>query len=85
MKTNSIQGKTFAFTGTLSSYDRATARRMVESRGGSVQFMIDSNLDYLVEGSYVGSRVNRSFELGIPVLTDSQFEEMLGIGDGPQK
>lgn len=85
MKTNSIQGKTFAFTGDLSSYDRASARQLVESRGGSVQFMIDSNLDFLVEGSYAGSRLNRALELGIPVLTDSQFEEMLGIGDGPQK
>jgi DNA ligase (NAD+) len=70
-------GKTFLFTGTL-SVPRARAREMVRREGGSVAAGISGKVDYLVAGEDPGSKVAKARELGVPVLTEGQFLEMLG-------
>ena len=70
-------GKTFLFTGTL-SMPRARAQEMVRREGGSVAAGISGKVDYLVAGEDPGNKLAKARELGVPVLTERQFLDMLG-------
>jgi DNA ligase (NAD+) len=70
-------GKTFLFTGTL-SMPRARAQEMVRREGGSVAAGISGKVDYLVAGEDPGTKLAKARKLGVPVLTEGQFLEMLG-------
>jgi DNA ligase (NAD+) len=70
-------GKTFLFTGTL-TMPRARAQEMVRREGGSVAGGISGKVDYLVAGEDPGSKLAKAKELGVQVLTERQFLEMLG-------
>ena len=56
---------------------RARAREMVRREGGSVAAGISGKVDYLVAGEEPGSKLAKAKELGVPVLTEGQFLEML--------
>ncbi len=71
-----FSGKTFLFTGTL-SMPRARARELVRKEGGNIAAGIGRNVDYLVAGEDPGSKLAKARELGIPVLTEREFAEML--------
>lgn len=71
-----MSGKTFLFTGTL-SIPRARAGDLVRKEGGSVAAGISAKVDYLVAGEDPGSKVSKAKRLGIPVLTEERFTEML--------
>jgi len=70
-------GKTFLFTGTL-SMPRARAQEMVRREGGSVSAGISGKVDYLVAGEDPGSKLAKARDLGVQVLTERQFLEMVG-------
>jgi DNA ligase (NAD+) len=70
-------GKTFLFTGTL-SMPRARAQELVRREGGSVAPGISGKVDYLVAGEDPGSKLAKARELGVAVLTESEFLRMLG-------
>jgi DNA ligase (NAD+) len=77
-----MSGKTFLFTGTL-SIPRARAQELVRKEGGSVASGISAKVDYLVAGEDPGSKLSKAKQLGIPVLTEERFMEMLeGKGRG---
>jgi DNA ligase (NAD+) len=69
-------GKTFLFTGTL-SVPRSRAQELVRKEGGSVAAGISGKVDYLVAGENAGSKLARAKKLGVPVLTETQFLDML--------
>lgn len=69
-------GKTFLFTGTL-SIPRARAQEMVRREGGSVAAGISGKVDYLVAGEDPGSKLAKARDLGVPILTERQFLDML--------
>ena len=70
-------GKTFLFTGAL-SMPRARARELVRKEGGTVAAGISGKVDYLVAGEDPGSKLPKARELGVPVLTEAQFLELVG-------
>jgi len=72
-----LKGLTFVFTGALESFTRDEARDLVESFGGKTASRISKKVDYVVVGSDPGSKYDRARELGIPVLTENQFREMV--------
>jgi DNA ligase (NAD+) len=74
------KGLTFVFTGTLESFARDEARNLVESLGGKTASSVSKRVDYVVVGSDPGSKYDRAKELGIPVLSESQFREMVERG-----
>jgi DNA ligase (NAD+) len=76
IRAGKASGKTFLFTGTL-SMPRARAQEMVRREGGSVAAGISGKVDYLVAGEEPGSKLAKAKELGVPVLTEGQFLEML--------
>lgn len=73
-----LTGKSFVFTGTLESYGRDEAGELVRAKGGTVSSSISANTDYLVVGGEPGSKAKKAEELGVTVLTESQFESLIG-------
>jgi DNA ligase (NAD+) len=70
-------GKTFVLTGTLAAMGRAEAKHAIEERGGRVGSAISSKTDYLVAGEEAGSKLKKAQELGIRILTEAEFAELL--------
>jgi DNA ligase (NAD+) len=57
---------------------RARARELVRKEGGTVAAGISGKVDYLVAGEDPGSKLPKARELGVPVLTEAQFLELVG-------
>ena len=70
-------GMTFVLTGTLSRFDRKTAEDMIEERGGKAAGSVSKKTTYVVAGEEAGSKLRKAQELGIPVLTEDEFLDML--------
>ncbi len=76
----SLQGLSFVFTGTLSSLKRAEAKAMVREAGGKVMSSVSRNTDYVVVGEKPGSKLEKAQKLGIPVLSEQEFLDLLSSG-----
>ena len=76
-KSGKFAGLTFLFTGTLSTQDRTTAKQKVESLGGKAASAISKNIDYLVAGDKAGSKLAKAEELGIKIISEEEFNDML--------
>lgn len=72
-----FNGRTFVFTGSLAEMDRDEARRRVESEGGTVTGSVSKKTDYVVAGNAAGSKLDKARGLGITVLSEEQFRQML--------
>ena len=70
-------GLTFVITGTLPGMDRKEAAALVEEAGGKVASSVSKKTNYVVAGENAGSKLKKANELGIPVLTEAEFEQML--------
>lgn len=79
-RTAKLKDLTFVFTGALVTFSRDEARNLVESLGGRTASGISKKVDYVVVGKDPGSKYDRAKELGITVLSESQFREMVGRG-----
>lgn len=79
-----FSGKTFVVTGTLSQFSRKEAKDAIESLGGKTTESVSKNIDYLVVGEKPGSKLDKARELGISILDEQQFIDMLTEG-GYQK
>ena len=66
-------GKTFVFTGTLSTMTRDEAATRVKAHGGKVSSSISAKTDYLVAGDKAGSKLKKAESLGVKVLTEQEF------------
>ncbi len=72
-----LTGKTFVFTGTLEQLTRLEARELVESRGGRAASAVSKSTDYLVAGPGAGSKQAKAEELGVPVISEGAFLELV--------
>lgn len=72
-----FEGLTFVFTGAMGSFTRDEARDLVESLGGRTALGVSKKVDYVVVGSDPGSKYEKARELGIAVLTEEQFRELV--------
>ena len=70
-------GKQFVLTGTLSSFTRDEARGLIEARGGRVNSSVSKKTDYVVAGEAAGSKLDKAQSLGVTVIDESAFKEML--------
>ena len=64
-------------TGTLQKFTRQEAGKLVEERGGKAVSSVSKKTTYVVAGENAGSKLTKAQELGIPVLTENEFLEML--------
>lgn len=72
-------GKTFVLTGSLSSYTRDRAAALIRERGGVIGSSVTKKTDYLVAGESPGSKYDKAVQLGIAILNEVQFQELLGV------
>jgi DNA ligase (NAD+) len=70
-------GKQFVLTGTLSSFTRDEARAMIEARGGRVNSSVSKKTDYVVAGEAAGSKLDKAQSLGVAVIDEDAFQQML--------
>ena len=76
---SSIAGKGIVFTGKMIHGDRQTMQARARELGARVQTAVSGSTDYLVCGEKVGaSKMNKAEKLGVAILTEDQYIEMLG-------
>lgn len=70
-------GLTFVLTGTLTRFTREEAKRLLEAEGGHVAGSVSRKTSYLVAGAEAGSKLEKGRELGVTILNEEGFLEML--------
>jgi len=70
-------GKQFVLTGTLVTFTRDEARALIEARGGRVNSSVSKKTDYVVAGEAAGSKLDKAQSLGVTILDEDSFKEML--------
>ena len=70
-------GKTFVLTGSLMSFTRDEAAAIIESFGGKASSSVSKKTSYVVVGEEAGSKLIKAQSLGVPVLTEDEFKEMI--------
>jgi DNA ligase (NAD+) len=74
---NALEGKTFLFTGTLIRFSRDVAKELVEQNGGKNLSGVSAKLDFLVAGEKAGSKLAKAEKLGVKVISEEDFLEMI--------
>ena len=73
-----LAGKTFVITGTLEGLSRGEAEKKIQDLGGKVSSSVSKKTDYVVVGSDPGSKYEKAKALGVQILDEGQFVQMLG-------
>ncbi len=74
-----LQSKTFVLTGTLSSMSREDAKEKIIENGGVVVSSVSKNTDFVVVGESPGSKFDKAHKLGIKIISEEEFLDMIGI------
>ena len=72
-----LMNKTIVFTGSLTQFTRNEAKSITENHSGKTSASVSKNIDFLVAGSDSGSKLRKANELGIPVLTEDDFLNLI--------
>lgn len=70
-------GKTFVLTGTLPTYKRNEAASIIESFGGKTASSVSKRTDFVLAGEDAGSKLQKANDLGIKVISEEEFREMI--------
>ena len=74
---NRFEGKTFVLTGTLEKYTRDEASDIIEKFGGKTSSSVSKKTSYVLAGQEAGSKLIKAQNLGVEIITEQQFEEMV--------
>jgi len=72
-----LAGKSFVFTGGLEGFTRDEAKRLVETLGAQVSSSVSKKTSYVVAGQDPGSKLDQAKKLGVPVLTEREFADLV--------
>jgi DNA ligase (NAD+) len=72
-----LAGKTFVLTGTLPTLTRDVAKALIEAQGGKVAGSVSKKTHYVVAGVEAGSKLEKAQELGVSILDEMEFRELL--------
>lgn len=76
---NRLAGKTIVVTGTLTRFSRDEIHKIIEREGGKASSSVSSKTSYLVAGESAGSKLDKAKELGVTVLTEDEFLELVPV------
>ena len=76
-----IAGRTFVFTGALSTMTRKEAEELVKRLGGKVSDSVSRKTDFVVVGKEPGSKYEKALSLGIKMLTEEEFVKLLNLSE----
>jgi DNA ligase (NAD+) len=79
VKSDKFAGKSFVFTGGLANRSREEAGEIVQQHGGKVSGSVSKKTDYVVVGTDPGSKYDKAKGLGVAILTEHEFEKLLGL------
>ena len=75
-----FKGKTFVLTGTLQNMTRDEASEKIKQMGGKTSSSVSRNTSYVVVGENAGSKLEKAQKLGVIILTENDFLNMIGYG-----
>ena len=81
VKGTQLAGKTVVVTGTLLNYKREDIEGLIKQFGGKASGSVSKKTDFVVVGESAGSKYDRAKELKVPILTETEFEKMVGMTD----
>jgi DNA ligase (NAD+) len=76
--TGPMVGKTLVVTGTLERYKREEIEALIEELGGRAASSVSKSTDYVVAGEKAGSKLEKAQKLGIPVISEADFDKLIG-------
>ncbi|MBI3018664.1 MAG: NAD-dependent DNA ligase LigA [Deltaproteobacteria bacterium] len=76
-KSGIFSGKTFVLTGTLPTYSRDEAKKMIEDHGGKVSSSVSHKTDYVLAGTDPGSKLTQANELKVSIISEDDFKKMI--------
>lgn len=72
-----LSNKTFVITGTLINMSRDEAKEKIRFLGGKISSSVSKDTDYLIAGENTGSKYDKALELGIKILSEKEFEDLI--------
>ena len=72
-----FSGESVVLTGTLTSFKRSEAQKLIEERGGECQSSVTSKTTLVIAGEAAGSKLDKAKKLGIKIIDEQQFQDML--------
>lgn len=77
VKSTLLAGKALVFTGEMKSFSRRQAEELVRSLGGNAVSTVSKKTDFVVAGEEPGSKFSKAKELGVKIINEEQFKEMI--------
>jgi DNA ligase (NAD+) len=75
-----LAGKTVVVTGTLEKFTRLTIKQAIKDNGGKASGSVSKKTDYVLAGANAGSKLDKANKLGVEVISEDDFIEMIGGG-----
>ncbi|MBC8610181.1 NAD-dependent DNA ligase LigA [Massilimaliae timonensis] len=79
---NLLSNLTFVITGTLNGFTRNEAKDIIEKNGGKVSGSVSKKTNYLLAGEAGGSKLKKAEDLGVPILSETDFLKMINQTEG---
>ncbi len=77
-----LEGLTVVVTGSLEDFSRDSAKEAILARGGKASGSVSKKTDYVVVGDNAGSKADKAEQLGVPILDEAGFQQLLEAGPG---
>jgi len=79
-RTDKLAGKTIVVTGTLANFSRQQAEQAIRQAGGKASSSVSKKTDFVLAGREAGSKLDKAQKLGVKVINEKEFLDMLGKG-----